>query len=54
MKFALAMVLLALLGCGSSETVNSCDTSLEKCVRVMGPDFKNKCHKTYHTCISKR
>jgi len=63
MKFtlvaALAIVVLALLGCGESteekkEKVNICDTTLQKCVDILGQDSKDKCYTTYHACITRK
>ena len=61
MKLALAalvIVVLALLGCGTSteekrEKVNICDTTLQKCVEILGQDSKDKCYTTYHACITR-
>jgi hypothetical protein len=56
MRLGLALILLALLGCGGSsdKEVNVCDISLQKCVQTLGEKHKEKCYTTYHACVVKK
>jgi hypothetical protein len=51
------LILVMCMGCGDpvqsqsdkTKCVETCDKSLEHCVRVLGEDNKIACHQTYNT-----
>jgi hypothetical protein len=55
MKKFITMVLSVLLfSCSnySGDVLDDCNSVLDKCMKLLGPEMKEKCYSTYDTCVT--